>query len=173
MRNTPDPAYKEGTKHSSNNFGDFIVESYVKSTDVKVRFLSTGYVRKTTVKAISSGTVKDLMHPHVCGVGFIGEGCYKSKKDGKDVKSYSVWRGMIKRCYEKNSKSYPYYGGRGVTVCEEWKNYQNFASWFDSNYPRDGMRYEIDKDDSGGICYCPENCKFVTHKENMEIVHKR
>ncbi len=169
-RNTADPKYKVGTFHSSNNFGDFEVVSYKKSTDVTVRFLDTGCEKVTTVKAISLGTVKDPMKPNLCGVGFIGVGDFSSKSNGKDTKSYSVWRGMIRRCYDSKSKSYNRYGGRGVFVCDEWLNYQNFASWYIDNYPRDGRVYEIDKDLTGGKVYSPSACNLVTHKDNMAIV---
>jgi len=71
---------------------------------------------------------------------------------------------MTQRCWDKNAISYPRYGGRGITVCKSWRNFDNFAKWalengFDENLDLDRI------DNSKG--YYPENCRFITHTENM------
>jgi hypothetical protein len=168
--NEMNPAYSVGTTHESNNYGSFVIIDYVISTNVTVMFTNTGFKTRTSVKSISLGTVKDKLKPNLFGVGFMGDGDFKSKINGSETKQYSVWRGMISRCYNKRNKAYKYYGLKGVTVCDDWHDFQNFAAWFTDNYPMDGGVYELDKDILSGCIYSPETCSIVTHKENMQEV---
>jgi hypothetical protein len=47
--------------------------------------------------------------------------------DEQDRRVYSIWRGMKRRCYEPNRNDFKWYGGKGITVCEEWlNNYEGF-----------------------------------------------
>ena len=77
-----------------------------------------------------------------------------------------VWRGILERCYSPNNISYVRYGGRGVTVCQEWrKNFKSFYDWAISNGWEKGM--QIDKDLNGrGKLYSPKTCMVVTRLVN-------
>lgn len=77
---------------------------------------------------------------------------------------YSVWKAMKNRCYRKSHAEYDRYGGRGITVCDEWKNdFTAFKDWaYSSGYKED---LEIDRIDNNRG-YCPENCRWVTKKQN-------
>lgn len=72
----------------------------------------------------------------------------------------SVYHGMMTRCYNEKAKEYKYYGGRGVIVCDEWKNdYENFLKWA---LPIWRQGYDLDKDTKGtGKLYSPEMCVFI------------
>lgn len=73
---------------------------------------------------------------------------------------YGVWRGMLSRCSNPTNKSYPDYGGRGITVCERWKEFQNFFDDMVTTYSRGLMIERVDNDKG----YSPENCVWETRK---------
>lgn len=76
---------------------------------------------------------------------------------------YTVWEGMKQRCGNPNHVSYKNYGGRGIYVCDEWKDdYSVFREWAFSHGYKNGVTLERLNNDAG---YCPENCKWVTNKE--------
>ncbi len=76
---------------------------------------------------------------------------------------YRVWRNMKNRCCNPNDKGYKDYGGRGVTVCEEWMSPTSFIEWA---LPLWKKGLQIDRIDNDGD-YTPENCHFVTRTENI------
>lgn len=80
----------------------------------------------------------------------------------------NIYKGILKRCYNSKSKDYKNYGGRGVIMCQEWKNdYQKFLDWCLSNGYKKGL--ELDKDKIGsGLIYSPTTCCFLTRSENAK-----
>lgn len=81
----------------------------------------------------------------------------------QDPGVYKPYQNMISRCYCKSGHDYPRYGGRGITVCEEWRgNFPAFREWAYKNGFKKGLtidRKNVDKD------YSPDNCKWSTMKE--------
>ena len=72
---------------------------------------------------------------------------------------YSTWAKMIHRCSNPNSNDYKYYGGRGITVCEEWLDVRNFITWCDLTHPNiTGV--SLDRIDVDGN-YEPSNCRWA------------
>ncbi len=74
------------------------------------------------------------------------------------------WRNMRDRCEKPKHRYWANYGGRGITVCPEWNDYENFRSWALSN----GFEHELTldrKDNDKG--YSPENCRWITHAEQQ------
>lgn len=77
---------------------------------------------------------------------------------------YRVYYAMKQRCYDKNSSEYHNYGGRGISVCEEWLNsFSDFNKWCLNNGYRKGL--QLDRIDNNKN-YSPDNCKFSTPLEN-------
>lgn len=78
---------------------------------------------------------------------------------------YDVWGKMKSRCYKPNDKDYSDYGGRGITVCMEWKeDFKVFYDWCMANGYEKGL--EMDRRENDGN-YSPDNCRFVTRSQNM------
>lgn len=98
-------------------------------------------------------------------------GCRTSEKISKarflhgetNSRLYDIWRGIKKRCLLPKAQSYKNYGGRGIGVCEEWKNnYMAFREWALKNGYKEDL--EIDRINVNGD-YEPNNCRFVNNKQ--------
>lgn len=73
---------------------------------------------------------------------------------------FSIWRSMKARCYNKTCGGFQNYGGRGITVCDDWKNsFEKFRDWAISNGYKDNL--SIDRINVNGN-YEPSNCRWVT-----------
>lgn len=86
----------------------------------------------------------------ICNIGENGKGKYKPI-DYKNI--YIYWTSLLNRCYNENNNSYKFYGKKGVTVCQEWHNFQNFCEWYLnqlSEYKDIEFRLNLDKDI---LCY--------------------
>lgn len=88
-------------------------------------------------------------------------GCKKHHLSNSPI--YKRWKGMKARCYQVHRKDYKNYGGRGITVCDEWKN--NFKAFYDwaisSGFKED---LTLDRIDNNGN-YEPSNCRWSTKSE--------
>ena len=82
-----------------------------------------------------------------------------------DTVEHDTWRNIKQRCYNENSDCYMNYGGRGIIVCERWKD--SFPNFYEDMGKRPSDRHQIDRIDNNGD-YEPTNCHWVTNRDNSQ-----
>lgn len=101
---------------------------------------------------------------------FIGTVNRKYKYSNKRL--YGVYKAMLSRCYDSEAREYDNYGGRNISVCDEWLGeygYDAFAEWaFNSGFDKDAERGQctLDRIDVNKG-YSPDNCRWITNKEQQ------
>lgn len=90
-------------------------------------------------------------------------GCQKVKHGfSHKERLYETWKNMRRRCYDPKNKRWKQYGGKGITICQEWADYSVFRAWALSNGYTDELT--IDRINVDGN-YCPENCRWSSAKQ--------
>ncbi len=80
---------------------------------------------------------------------------------------YQVWRNILIRCFNPKARMYPRYGGRGITICDEWRN--SFQAFFDHVGRRPSNKHSIDRIDNNGN-YEPGNVRWVERKQQQQNI---
>lgn len=126
-------------------------------------------------KARPKECIIDGCNGKIQGYGYCPKHYHRFKTNGDPLKvqieqhgmgktpEYSSWLNMKHRCYYEKHGSFHRYGGRGITVCPEWKN--SFLAFYEYMGKKPNPKYELDRIDNGGN-YEPGNCQWISHKDN-------
>jgi len=157
--------------NTSVNFQGYNMKviEYNNCDNITVEFDDFNKTRmKTQYSSFIDGDIKNLYHPNVYGVGYLGIGEHIAFKDGRNTKKYDTWNNMLCRSYcEEVCKKHPTY--RNVKTIDNWHNFQIFGKWFDENYYEiNGEVMGLDKDIllKHNKIYSPETCVFVPSNIN-------
>lgn len=154
---------------NGTKFGDLVVigvgEDYIQP--------SNGNHHSTSICQCKCGNIKtipnnDLRKGRIKSCGCMSNEYQRishTKHGEKYTRLYHIWNSMKKRCLCSTSDNYEYYGGRGISLCDEWLDYIEFSKWAKSNGYKDNLT--IDRINVDGN-YCPENCRWVTMAEQND-----
>lgn len=119
--------------------------------------------RNRWVCECACGTVRVVWHTPLttsenpsCGCRQREEKAAQALASGTKTREYAIWKGMKKRCHNKNDATYLDYGAKGIKVCDRWMTFKNFI---EDMGPSNGLTLER-KDSTGD--YTPKNCVWAT-----------
>jgi hypothetical protein len=105
---------------------------------------------------------KDLLK-FINTVAIDANNIHKRKHGGTGTRLYNIWCGMKDRCYNPNAIPYSRYGGKGITICDEWVNdYDTFREWALTHGYKDTLTIDRINNNLG---YSPVNCRWITKAE--------
>lgn len=153
-----------GTIFLTKSSGELEILDYVNKHKVSYRFPKTGFTGHAEARSIRAGQVKDKLKPIIYYAGYMGD---TENVTEYDKKAYTVWRDILKRCYDPKESSKLAY--RGMKVADEWHDFSNFKAWHDVNYVEG---FSIDKDLLGNNSniYSPDNCIYLPRYLNNLII---
>ena len=153
-----------------NNFGSkMVIKEYRGAWDIDVYFPEYNWVAKhINYSNFKKGNIKCPYEPRTYGVGYLGEGKYKTRENGKLTYEYKIYYSMIQRCYDpKYQEKEPTY--KGCTIEDYLLNFQHMGEWINNNYYEvPGEKMHLDKDIlcKGNKTYSRDTCIFVPQRIN-------
>jgi hypothetical protein len=116
------------------------------------------------VRCDCGSPLKEVRKGHVANGAIASCGCNRGfhTHGGTNTPEYRVWKAMRQRCHSPNSRMFRFYGAKGVTVCDRWRN--SFQNFIDDMGERPSPQHSIERVDVE-LGYCPENCTWATREE--------
>ena len=115
-----------------------------------------------------------VRHDHLRSGAVVSCGCWRREEirqrhlthDGTHTRLFRIWGGMKNRCYNPNNGSYTRYGGRGITVCDEWlHSFVAFRDWSLAHGYTDDLSIDRIDNEKG---YAPDNCRWIPMAEQSK-----
>jgi len=130
----------------------------------------SGYKKRHFFCRCECGNKKTVRLDSLRNGNIVSCGCYNkeisikanTKHGMQKERIYRIWQAMKQRCFNKKNSHYKNYGGRGITVCEEWLSFDAFKNWAYENGYQDDLT--IERIDVNGI-YKPTNCTWLGSDE--------
>jgi hypothetical protein len=187
--------FYNGSIWSSNNCGNFNIVGKTDRHIVDKRGygeykyylckFNDGTIVEAKANEIKLGKVRNPKYPSICDRGYLGLGKWQFYINQKATKEYSLFSGILNRCYNPKIDCYKYYGGQGVTLDTELFNFQKFCNMIIHlpNYDKwkndsDNV-WELDKDilceklNINPKIYSGNTCYFILQKDNIAERNKR
>ena len=162
-----------GEKNINKQGIEMTIIHYRNCSDIDIQF-SDGTIANTTYYYFLKGSVPNYNIPSYLGIGYLGYGKYKSRKNNTKTDEYIKWGSMLTRCYSEKLKERRNY--IECTVCDEWHNFQNFAEWYNDHkyYLPDVDVLDLDKDIKikGNKVYSPDTCILIPKRLNSIILNR-
>lgn len=113
------------------------------------------------------GKIKSIQSTHLLSGATTSCGCYQKEKAKESNEIHGLtrtslhnrWKALKQRCLNPKSSRYDDYGNRGITLCEEWLDFENFHEWAIKNGYKEGLSLDRIDNDKG---YYPTNCRWTT-----------
>ena len=165
--------YRQIKDLTNHQFGKLTVTRNAANTECTISQLTEPtdkWLCQCTCGRTAVVSRKNLITGHTTSCG-----CSRYDKD-KDIENKisssfgekrirNIWQGIKARCYSKLHPKYQYYGGKGITLCQEWlDSFEAFKAWALSNGYADNLT--IDRIEVSGN-YCPDNCRWMTFKDQQ------
>ena len=130
-------------------------------TDAQLRALDAGRRGPRTERQIAAARRLGLRARTQAQIDALNRS--RDARRQQNPREYRIWYGMISRCHNPRNGAYKWYGARGITVCQGWR--ESFATFLADMGPSNGL--QIDRIDNGKG-YDPSNCRWVTSAENNQ-----
>ena len=152
-------ADRVGLKTITNEGYEVEIIEYYSAFDCTFQFKCGLKLENRQYVHFRMGKIKYPFNPTIFNVGYMGNGNYTCRHI-----SYGSWYYMFQRIYKYNDKK-TFYMYKDYSISKEWRDFQNFAKWYEENAV-DGLVFGLEAKDK---IYAPQNCKFVTKEENEKF----